>query len=93
MATYMSDNFYDQLVSKLVSKLYIIVDVLPFGIHFIVVYFMNNCNYFYKVYVILAWIKWKNQALKIKNLCSCNTSTTVFLRRNTANAVVQGFFM
>ena len=41
--------------------------------------------------VILARIKWKkSKALKIKNICSLNTSTTMFLC-NIANVVLYRF--
>ena len=36
---------------------------------------------------ILARINWENQALKIKNICLCNTSIALFLY-NTADTVV-----
>ena len=82
-------KFYDCQVRKWGLKLCIIVDALSFKAHFIVVYawiiqtifkLMLKCG-------ILARMNWENQALKIKKICLCNTSTALFLH-NTADVVV-----
>ena len=48
---------------------------------------MNNCNFFKVMLKHDISKNWENQALKIKNICSCNTSTAL-LRKNNAVEVL-----